>query len=155
MANSVELRSPFLDHRLVEYSWTLPGSALIRGGVRKRITRELFLRSFRPELLQSRKFGFGLPIDDWLLGPLRHQTELAIRELRGREEFPMADYLAQKYWPRLMAGDKTAAQPIWLIYAFWRWSIQQRHSATDARCISWSQGPVLEVRTDVYSSLSA
>jgi hypothetical protein len=96
-----------------------------------------------------------LPISDWLLGPLRQQTEVAIRELRGREELPMVGYLAQKYWPRLIAGDKSAAQPIWLIYAFWRWSIQQKHSAADNRFVSGFDGRVPEVRTDLYPSLSA
>lgn len=126
MANSVELRAPFLDFRLVEKSWTMPDHALVAGGVRKRITRELFARYLNRKRLQPQKFGFGLPIGSWLTGPLREQTEAAIAALGRDIDFPLpADYVRQ-WWRRTQAGDPTAAHRTWLVLALWQWHARWR-----------------------------
>ncbi len=122
MANSVELRSPFLDHRLVEFSWQLADSALVHGDVRKRITRDLFLRAFGPELLQREKYGFGLPIGDWFLGPLRPQAEAAVEDLSRRPDFPLSGDQLRAVLNGLESGTQTAGHRMWAVYAFWRWS---------------------------------
>lgn len=122
MANSAELRSPFLDYRLVQLSWILRDNALVRGTIRKRITRELFRRHIGLNHLQLQKYGFGMPMGQWLLGPLREQVETAISELTAREDLPQIRALVKRYWPALQRGHKSAHHPIWLVYAFWRWS---------------------------------
>jgi asparagine synthase (glutamine-hydrolysing) len=131
MANSAELRSPFLDYRLAEFSWTLPDDAMLRGAVRKRITRELFRKNIGEPYLQVRKYGFGTPMRKWLLGSLQDQVQVAMKELSNREDLPQAAALTQKYWPLLRRGDKSAHHAIWVVYAFWRWSQRwgKRHSA--------------------------
>ncbi len=122
MANSIELRSPFLDHRLVEFSWGLANDALVRGDVRKRITRDLFLRAFGPKLLQKEKHGFGLPIGEWFLGPLRPQAEAAVEELSRRPDLPLSGEQLRAILSGLGSGTQTAGHRMWLVYAFWRWS---------------------------------
>jgi asparagine synthase (glutamine-hydrolysing) len=71
MANSLEVRSPFLDRALVEFALRLPTSLLIRGTRRKWILRRAFADTLPAENLRRRKQGFGLPIGRWLRGPLR------------------------------------------------------------------------------------
>src|SRR5262249_17777320 len=67
MAHALELRVPLLDHRLLEWSWTLPDH-LLDG---KRLLRMLAARSLPRALLTRKKRGFPNPVTDWLRGPLR------------------------------------------------------------------------------------
>ena len=71
MAHSVEVRPPFLDHRLVEFAASLPGSAKIKGGRVKHILKEAVADLLPAELLARPKEGFLMPVNDWLVGSLK------------------------------------------------------------------------------------
>ncbi len=71
MAHSVEVRPPFLDHRIVEFAASLPESFKIRGSCQKLILKELMRGKLPPAILGRRKIGFDIPVHDWLRGPLR------------------------------------------------------------------------------------
>jgi len=71
MAHSVELRPPFLDHRIVEFAAALPASFKIRGTRQKLILKELMRSKLPPEILNRKKVGFDIPAHEWLRGPLR------------------------------------------------------------------------------------
>ena len=71
MANSLEVRSPLLDHQLAEFAATLPHCWKLRDGRGKRILVDALGDRLPPELLQRGKMGFGVPLDDWFRGPLR------------------------------------------------------------------------------------
>lgn len=71
MAHSVEVRPPFLDHRLVEFAAKLPAHLKIRGTQQKVILKELMKDKLPPAILQRKKIGFDIPAHDWLRGPLR------------------------------------------------------------------------------------
>jgi asparagine synthase (glutamine-hydrolysing) len=86
MAHSLECRDPFLDHRLVEFAYSLPLEYLYKDGVHKRILREK-LKSWIPESeMQSPKKGFSIPLYDWLKGPwksmvMEHLSPAAINQV--------------------------------------------------------------------------
>lgn len=71
MAHSLEVRSPFLDHRLAEYVLGLPPSYLLRGTTLKRVLRAAFADLVPPEVAKRRKRGFGVPLDRWFRADLR------------------------------------------------------------------------------------
>jgi asparagine synthase (glutamine-hydrolysing) len=71
MANSLEVRSPFLDHELAELSATIPHAWKIREGRGKRILIDAFADRLPAEILTRGKMGFSFPVADWLRGPLR------------------------------------------------------------------------------------
>ena len=74
MANSLEVRSPFLDYRLVEYVASLPGSYKIHEGITKYLLKEV-AREFLPvEVIDRPKEGFVLPVYDWLKTDFREYT---------------------------------------------------------------------------------
>jgi len=71
MAHSVEVRPPFLDHRIVEFAAKLPASLKIRGAEQKFVLKELMKEKLPPAILQRKKIGFDIPAHEWLRGPLR------------------------------------------------------------------------------------
>jgi asparagine synthase (glutamine-hydrolysing) len=71
MAHSLEVRPPFLDHRIVEFAASLPANLKIRGSQQKFILRELMSGKLPPAVLTRKKIGFDIPAHDWLRGPLR------------------------------------------------------------------------------------
>jgi len=72
MINGVEIRMPFMDHRIISYAFSLPLEAKIRHGYTKAIIRDS-LACFMPREIAYRqsKIGFNSPIVDWLRGPLK------------------------------------------------------------------------------------
>lgn len=75
MAHSVEVRPPFLDHRLIEFAATIPGALKIRNGREKHILKEAVRGLIPQEVIDRRKEGFVLPVDHWLLNNLRDMVE--------------------------------------------------------------------------------
>ena len=71
MAHSLEVRPPFLDHRIVEFAASLPASLKIRGSRQKVLLKELMLDKLPPSVLHRKKIGFDIPAHDWLRGCLR------------------------------------------------------------------------------------
>jgi asparagine synthase (glutamine-hydrolysing) len=71
MAHSVEMRPPFLDHRIVEFAAGLPDNMKVRGSYQKVVLKELMKRKLPPSILKRKKMGFDFPAHDWLRGPLR------------------------------------------------------------------------------------
>jgi asparagine synthase (glutamine-hydrolysing) len=71
MAHSVEVRPPFLDHRLVEFAATLPVSFKIRGSLQKVVLKSLMKEKLPHQILGRKKVGFDIPAHEWLRAPLR------------------------------------------------------------------------------------
>jgi asparagine synthase (glutamine-hydrolysing) len=66
MANSVELRVPLLDHRVMEFAASLPSHFKVRGGETKRILKAAFAKTLPAEVLHRKKAGFPVPYAKWL-----------------------------------------------------------------------------------------
>ena len=66
MANSLEARSPFLDHKLLEFTASIPSSWKLKGITTKYILKKTFKDFLPKEIFQRGKQGFGLPIGKWL-----------------------------------------------------------------------------------------
>ena len=72
MANGVEIRMPFMDHRIVTLAFSLPWTAKVRGGFSKAIVRDAMARYMPHEVAYRKtKIGFNSPIVDWMQGPLK------------------------------------------------------------------------------------
>jgi len=71
MAHAVEVRPPFLDHRIVEFAATLPDNLRMRGSRQKVILRDLMRDKLPASILSKKKVGFDIPAHEWFRGPLR------------------------------------------------------------------------------------
>jgi asparagine synthase (glutamine-hydrolysing) len=71
MANSLEARSPFLDHHLMEWAAGLPANLKVRAGITKYLLKKAMAGWLPAELIKRRKMGFGVPLATWLRTDLR------------------------------------------------------------------------------------
>jgi len=78
MAHSVEVRPPFLDHRLVQFVAGLPGNAKIKAGRVKHILKEAVSDLLPAELLARPKEGFIMPVNEWLIGSLKDYVQATL-----------------------------------------------------------------------------
>ena len=126
MAVSLEARAPFLDHRVAELAWRLPLRAKVRGGMGKRVLRQVLFRHVPPALVERPKMGFGVPIDQWLRGPLREWADdlLAPERLR-REGFLQPEPIAQA-WADHRSGRRNRQYQLWDVLMFQAWLAAER-----------------------------
>lgn len=121
MSVSLESRIPLLDHRVVEFAWQTPLSMKIRDGQGKWLLRQV-LKKYVPEEMTDRpKMGFGVPIGDWLRGPLREWAEELLDPKRmEREAFFHADCVREK-WTEHLSGRRNWAYQLWNVLMFQAW----------------------------------
>ena len=125
MAVSLETRAPFLDRAVMEFAWSLPMSMKLRDGRGKWILRQLLDRHVPRALVERPKMGFGIPLDDWLRGPLRDWAEALLDEGRLRREGYLRPEPIRDAWRRHLAGQASFGYRLWSVLMFQAWLEQQ------------------------------
>lgn len=126
MAVSLETRAPFLDHRMVEFAWSLPLSMLVQRGVGKRVLRQVLARYVPPALFERPKMGFAIPIHDWLRGPLRPWVEDLLGEERLRREGLLNPESIRQCWNEHQRGHRDWGHRLWGVLMFQAWWSEQQ-----------------------------
>jgi len=129
MAVSLEARVPLLDHRVFEFAWRLPAALKLREGVTKWPLRELLARRVPRRLFERPKQGFGVPIADWIRGPLREWCEELLAEPRLRRDGFFDAARVRKVWTDYLAGWPTLEQEVWTVLMFQAWWEHRRAAA--------------------------
>jgi asparagine synthase (glutamine-hydrolysing) len=125
MAVSLEARVPLLDHRVAAFAFNLPRHLRFDGSTGKILLRRVLARYLPRHLFERPKTGFGIPIGEWLRGPLREWAEdllhPAALAASGLTPEPV-----RRTWSQHLGGGFNRETEIWtvLMYQAWfaRWS---------------------------------
>jgi asparagine synthase (glutamine-hydrolysing) len=126
MAVSLEGRVPLLDPDVVEFAWTLPADYKIRDGQTKWPLRQLLYRHVPRELIDRPKMGFGIPIGEWLRGPLRDWGESLLDERRLASEGLLHPAAVREAWAMHQAGRGNMQYRLWPILILQQWLETQK-----------------------------
>jgi asparagine synthase (glutamine-hydrolysing) len=122
MARSLEVRSPFLDHELVELCASLPPQWKIAGGQGKRILRDIVAKDLPPELLRARKRGFSVPLEEWLRTSARELLREGLVPLhRGLTPF-LRESRVSALIAEHQSGRANHAQRLWALWVLNSWA---------------------------------
>ena len=123
MSVSLEVRVPFLDPDLFQFAWGLSHSDRVREGQGKWILRELLRRDLPDNLIDRPKMGFGIPVGQWLRGPLRSWADDLLDPTLVREQGLLDPLIVQQRWMDHRDGRADLTFQIWSILMFQAWLV--------------------------------
>ncbi len=121
MSVGLETRVPLLDHRIIEFVWSLPKHMRLRRGESKWLLRQVLYRHVPRTLIERPKTGFAVPIAAWLRGPLRGWAEDLLDERRLREDGLFEPAPIRAAWADHLAGRGNHWQALWGICMAQAW----------------------------------
>ncbi|MFD5425552.1 asparagine synthase (glutamine-hydrolyzing) [Streptomyces sp. NPDC127084] len=134
MANSLEARSPFLDHHLMEWAARLPASLKVRGSTTKYLLKKALADWLPTELLNRPKQGFGVPLDHWLRTELKELAWDVLTDGTARSRGYFRPQAVRAMLEEHMAGTNHA-RGLWALIQFELW---HRHFADRPLPGPWS-----------------
>jgi len=121
MSVALETRVPLLDHRVIEFAWSLPLKFKIRNGEGKWVLRRVLEKYVPPALFERPKTGFGIPIDTWLRGPLRDWSAALLDKSRLSREGYFDASLVDEKWQEHISGKRNRGYLLWDVLMFQAW----------------------------------
>ena len=123
MAHGLEVRTPFLDYRLVDLVFSMPSKFKINGNERKRILKDTFIDELPNEIFNRGKHGFEVPLLKWFLGPMKQTLDKEVfnRELilsQGFLNWETVNLIQKKLYSK---NPEDAVYNTWALLSFQKW----------------------------------
>ncbi|MBI5878485.1 MAG: asparagine synthase (glutamine-hydrolyzing) [Chloroflexi bacterium] len=122
MAASLEVRAPFLDYRLVELLASMPAELKLHGGQTKVLLRRLAAGLLPKEILQRSKWGFSVPIANWLRGEMQPLLRDTLLSPQARQRSYFASNVVEQMVTAHASGARDHGRSLWLLLNFELWA---------------------------------
>jgi len=126
MAVALEARVPLLDHRVVEFAWSLPLEWKLRQQTGKQILRDVLYKHVPRHLIERPKMGFGIPLDRWLRHDLRDWAEDLLDERKMTQQGYLNPTPIRLKWKEHLSGKRNWQYHLWDVLMWQAW-LQQTH----------------------------
>lgn len=121
MSVGLETRIPFLDKRIIDFAWSLPVNMKINKKNKKLILKKILSRYIPNELIERPKQGFGIPLSNWLRGPLKNWAEdLLSIDCLNKYSYLDVDYV-RNIWEDHLKGKRNNQYLLWNVLMFQSW----------------------------------
>ncbi len=120
-AANLEVRMPFMDHKVTEFAGQLPVSMKFYENQGKWILKQILYRYLPKELVERPKKGFGCPVAIWLKGPLKDWAESLLSEDRLRKDGYFNPKIVRRKWIEYLSGKRDWKADLWGILMFQAW----------------------------------
>ncbi|MBS1573221.1 MAG: asparagine synthase (glutamine-hydrolyzing) [Bacteroidetes bacterium] len=121
MASALEVRTPYLDYRLMEYSYNLPESLKIKNGTAKYLMKKLLERYLPNDLVYRRKWGFPAPIGKWLSGELSYLIDKWLDIQKIKQQGLFNEQEINRYIKEFRSGREFHDKRLWSLIFFQMW----------------------------------
>jgi asparagine synthase (glutamine-hydrolysing) len=121
MAVSLESRAPLLDHRVVEFAWSMPFDLKLRDGQSKWLLRQVLYKHVPRHLIERPKQGFEVPIGLWLRGSLKDWAAALLDRSRLRSEGFFDPDRVDRVWQDHLSGRCNHGLELWSVCMFQAW----------------------------------
>jgi len=121
MANSLEARSPFLDHKLIEFAAGLPENLKMRGFRTKSLLKKVASRLVPKEVIYRRKMGFGVPVGKWFRNEMKGFVKDVLLAERSLKRGIVRPEIIQTYVSEHTAGERDHAFQVWSLLMLELW----------------------------------
>jgi len=132
MAHSVEVRPPFLDHRIVEFAAKLPAHLKIRGPQQKLVLSEMRKDKLPASIQAGKKTGFDIPAHEWLRGPLRSMLIESLREGMAEYGHLFREDAVENFLTRHLERKANVGYHLWGLMILFQWMKRWRIQATSS-----------------------
>jgi len=120
MANSLEVRAPFLDYRIIEFAASLPSNWKINGGDKKIILRNAFSRLLPASILNRAKHGFTVPLESWFRSDLKMLAEESLLNYHPIRQF-LDISTVRRLWQEHQEKKSDNGEMLWNLLMFSLW----------------------------------
>jgi asparagine synthase (glutamine-hydrolysing) len=124
MANSLEARSPFLDHNIIEFAATLPESIKVKARETKSLLKKVAARLVPPDVVYRRKMGFGVPVGAWMRGEMRPFLEQTLLSETALNRGFMRPESVRRYVLEHTEGKVDHSFRLWSLLTLELWFLQ-------------------------------
>ncbi len=121
MANSLEARSPFLDHHVIEFAASLPENIKIKGFKTKYLLKKLAAKLVPPEVIYRQKMGFSVPVGRWFRGEMRSLVRDVLLSETAAKRGIVRPEATERYVNEHLSGERDHTAQIWTLLMMELW----------------------------------
>jgi asparagine synthase (glutamine-hydrolysing) len=131
MSVSLESRIPMLDHNLIEFVWSMPDELRMNQSQSKWALKTILAKNIPQNLWDRPKKGFGIPINEWLRGPLKEWAHDLLTSNKIREDGYFNNQLIESLWSQHLSGSNDWGPQLWDVLMFQSWYIDLKDSTSN------------------------